>query len=457
MMRVPLPITAFLIVIALWGGTVLGKRGIASSPADWKNAPVTSQVGPSQSGPSQSGRSEPQSEQIESQPVIAPENDSIAGLDVATTNGRFWLGVLAITAVGLTVMMLTSGGAIPPRMDHTVADILHSLPQGVCILDDSGKILMANIAAARLMGESPNRILGRRLSALPWLGHRELQSSDPWNQAASTPVPTAAQWMRYQCGDGPIRTFSVGAVACAHPPDPRTFRTSSHRPNIVVTLQDVTDLERRADDRDKMVALLKQDGVQVRRQNRRLQQLASTDPLTGCLNRRQFFAQFEKIWQSDAGARDAVTVLMIDNDKFKNLNDTYGHGVGDEVLKKVSAWLKQALPQPAMVCRYGGEEFCALLPDCQHDTGIEIAEALRKGVTQIRVDDQPELRVSVSIGVATSTESDQSTRLTPVQLIAKADRRLYEAKNGGRNRVVGKSIDQDTGDETVIEWPASDV
>lgn len=432
-MRVPLPITAFFIVLAIWAGHSMGYHSAsaihATNSGDDKTAGSTIETA---TGDTSSDLSPP---------------------SIEKPNRRLWLGILAVTSIGLTLMMFTNAGRIPPRMDHTVADVLHSLPQGVCILDEGGKILMVNIAAARLMGESPNLLLGRRMSALKWLGHRDLQSNDPWNLASKTPIPVSPQWMRYRCGDGHVRTFAIGATSCAHPPDSRTYQASSRKPNIVVTLQDVTEVERRAEDREKMVAILKQDGVQVRRHNRRLQQLASTDPLTGCLNRRQFFSEFERIWRTDLSILGPITVLMIDNDKFKLLNDTYGHGIGDEVLRRVSAWLRKALPQPALVCRYGGEEFCALLPDCNHDSAMQIAEALREGVSQIKLEDEPEIRVTVSIGVATVANDQQRNTTTPVQMIAEADRRLYDAKNSGRDRVVGAAGTPIVGasDETVVD------
>ena len=99
--------------------------------------------------------------------------------------------------------------------------------------------------------------------------------------------------------------------------------------------------------------------------------LASLDALTGCLNRRAFFERFGSFWQQSHREGVPLSCIMFDNDHFKRVNDTYGHGVGDEVLRKVAAVLRTHHAKDGLVCRYGGEEFCVLLPGVEFEAAIE--------------------------------------------------------------------------------------
>lgn len=431
-MRLPLPIVVFFMILAGWGGWAIRHRDVAAvdqtptvtRPSGQKHLPIAQPV----SEPGDKPVSEPGDK-----PVFEPGDTS--PLTSILHTPVTWAAAAAILGLGL--IFFTGNRSVPARLDQTIADVLHALPQGVVIVDRTGRILAANVAASRLTGIITSRLISRNIGSLRWLRSRHHRIGDPWQIATESPLPVPTQWMRYEVDSGVVRTLAVTATTCVHPPDPQTFRARLTHPCIVVTLADVTDMERRADDRERMVAMLKQDGVKVRRHNRRLKQLASTDPLTGCLNRRQFFGSFEKVWQNPRIRRQGLTVLMIDNDRFKRLNDTYGHAVGDEVLRLVSAFLRKALPEPALVCRYGGEEFCVLLPNCKHGPAMEIAEMLRIGVGNLRVADQPSIQITVSIGVATLDQDNAGSMESPVQMIATADRRLYQAKNAGRDRVQG--------------------
>ena len=130
---------------------------------------------------------------------------------------------------------------------------------------------------------------------------------------------------------------------------------------------------------------------------------------------------------------EPISVLMIDIDHFKQINDRFGHGRGDEILHEVGRRLRETLRGLDAVCRYGGEEFVVLLPRTGHSVAVEIAERIRGTLRQIaRGDDQEPL--TASIGVSTAYGDEPGSYDTD-ELIHRADAALYDAKSGGRDRV----------------------
>ena len=158
---------------------------------------------------------------------------------------------------------------------------------------------------------------------------------------------------------------------------------------------------------------------------------ASTDALTGLPNRR-YFDEFCGLLARRRRADDAVGVLMIDIDKFKVLNDTYGHGTGDEVLRAVAGAIVSAVREDDVPARFGGEEFVVLLRNPGMDVAFEVGERVRTAVSDLDLEAFGVPGVSVSVGVAVSNRADQ-----PIDdLVELADQALYRAKRAGRNRVV---------------------
>jgi diguanylate cyclase (GGDEF)-like protein len=158
---------------------------------------------------------------------------------------------------------------------------------------------------------------------------------------------------------------------------------------------------------------------------------ASIDPLTGMFNRRGFSEATARMIEREADAGRPVSVLIFDIDHFKSINDRFGHPAGDELLKLFATLVTNSLRITDLSGRIGGEEFAALLP-CTMDEAIYAAERVREAFQNcgIAVEDEP-IATTVSIGVAggpARTELDV--------LLAAADTALYQAKRGGRNRVV---------------------
>jgi two-component system, cell cycle response regulator len=162
-----------------------------------------------------------------------------------------------------------------------------------------------------------------------------------------------------------------------------------------------------------------------------ISRMAMTDGLTNLCNRKQLDALLEEEVRRAQRYSRELSLMMIDIDHFKRINDSYGHPVGDSVLIRVAALLGDRLRPSDKLGRYGGEEFCAILPETTLSSAVQIAEALRVVIAEQRivVDQQP-IAVSVSIGAA-----EWSPQMGAMELYRAADQMLYRAKGEGRNRV----------------------
>jgi diguanylate cyclase (GGDEF)-like protein len=161
----------------------------------------------------------------------------------------------------------------------------------------------------------------------------------------------------------------------------------------------------------------------------RLHQAANTDGLTKSYNRRYLFARLaEEIERADREG-STLSVILFDLDHFKSINDTFGHAVGDMVLERSAAIMRQRIRGTDVCGRYGGEEFLVILPSASKATALELAERIRAGI-KAEPWPQPGLQVSISGGVAEHTGAELD------HLLEAADRNLYRAKNTGRDRIV---------------------
>ena len=176
--------------------------------------------------------------------------------------------------------------------------------------------------------------------------------------------------------------------------------------------------------------------LQVQKSNARLAELASTDSLTGAANRRHFMARAGMEVPRSRRSGAALSLLCLDLDHFKQINDRHGHQVGDQVLKSVAAEIQRSLRPPDLLARVGGEEFHVLLPDTTLSQGIEVAERIRAAVEALRIPLQGDtLQVTLSAGCAQLAIDAADLQ----SLIRIGDERLYEAKALGRNQVVAAS------------------
>ncbi|MBN4058849.1 diguanylate cyclase [bacterium AH-315-J04] len=170
--------------------------------------------------------------------------------------------------------------------------------------------------------------------------------------------------------------------------------------------------------------------------NSKLDELATTDELTGLYNRREAMRQLEGIWDSSIRHGETFSCLLMDIDHFKQFNDTYGHAVGDAVLRFVAQSIQKTCRKGEAAFRVGGEEFLVICPRASESEALLAGERLRNVIASntLKVDDQ-ELGVHVSVGVA--TRSDNLNNID--ELLALADTYLYAAKEAGRNCVVAST------------------
>ncbi len=165
----------------------------------------------------------------------------------------------------------------------------------------------------------------------------------------------------------------------------------------------------------------------------RMEQLATIDGLTGLMNHRQFQEAFIRELARADRYRENLSVGMVDIDNFKKINDTFGHLVGDEILKNISRILVESLRSVDICARYGGEEFVFLLPNTDEENARKVAERVRGKVSSsIFTFNDSKIKVTVSIGISTFPGDGRKRE----ELLEKADEAMYQAKHKGRNRVI---------------------
>ena len=176
------------------------------------------------------------------------------------------------------------------------------------------------------------------------------------------------------------------------------------------------------------------DVTQRKLLERELQRLATTDALTDIANRRAFLEQAEQIFKSSQRYQTSFTMLMLDLDLFKAINDKYGHLGGDKVLARFAHTVGLELRDSDVFGRLGGEEFCVLLQQANRDEALNVAERIRQRIQELSFKDPAGdlFTLTVSIGVTNNLEADE--RLA--NLLERADKALYQAKHTGRNKVV---------------------
>ena len=310
-----------------------------------------------------------------------------------------------------------------PVVPDRVRQALDTLSEGLLVLDEHESIVLANQAFARTVDVSQQDLVGRSVGSLPWeYSCVEVRQSMPWTRVLKHNAAQSDQLIRYRMSDGTFRVFSINSSPIE----------SSDARGTLNTIRDVTHIEEHRAELEQMLAMLRTSRDKIRSKNQELEVLANQDALTRCLNRRSLLEGFESVWSDHDSQTHPIACLMIDNDHFKQVNDSYGHQVGDEVLRRVSSVIRDRVPEPSLVCRYGGEEFCVVVPSLSARRAADLAEDVRHAVESLRFEPVPGLRVAVSIGVSTSDLGASD----PQELINQADKCLYVAKGRGRNQVV---------------------
>lgn len=313
---------------------------------------------------------------------------------------------------------------IPER----VRGALDTLTEGVMILDLKGRIMLVNKAFEKLHAKAGRELLGHRASDLDWLNANLDRDTNkhPWSRVLRDNNPVTRESIGIPQENGELRKLLVNVAPI--------FDDRGKSRGCLTTFDDTTLVERMNDDLLQLVEDLQASQAKIEMQNEELQILANHDQLTGCLNRRAFFERGEKVFEDAHKDGLDLCCIMTDIDHFKSVNDTYGHPVGDQVIKLVARILQSSVRPSDLVCRYGGEEFCVLLPGLSMEGAAQIAERIRGGVEEncgrgVRTVEG--MRVTSSFGVSSNNFGGK----TLAELISQADQALYGAKRGGRNQV----------------------
>ena len=214
--------------------------------------------------------------------------------------------------------------------------------------------------------------------------------------------------------------FSVNATPICG--DQKTVR------GMLVTFDDVTAIEEKNTQLEHTVRQLNEAQERVKKQNEELRRMATRDGLTGVFNRRSFQVQFASLFEDSTRTGKPLSLIMVDIDHFKSVNDKHGHAKGDAVLQQVAQFLLEGAGPSDVVARYGGEEFCILLPDSTASAAFQVAEQIRANLSNDQI---AGLDITASFGVCgTETTCDNE-----LQLAHFADEALYFSKRNGRDRV----------------------
>jgi diguanylate cyclase (GGDEF)-like protein/PAS domain S-box-containing protein len=315
--------------------------------------------------------------------------------------------------------------AIPER----VREAFDTLPDGVVVLNNRGRVVLANKAFRVLHPHAGRDLAGEPLSEQRWLAAALMidAASHPWSKCLAGQSSAGDQLIQIPQPVGPpvqvlVNCSPIGDV-------------NGQLRGCLVIFDDVSDVQRTNERLKTALAQLEASRKKVEHQNKQLHALATRDALTGCLNRRAFFEQAEPLFALAVEHGRPLACIMADIDRFKALNDRYGHALGDEVIRQVAALLGTGLRDGDLLGRYGGEEFCIVLPDSTLDQALRVAERLREQVEAqvdagLRVPDPP--TTTCSFGVALLERDDGNLG----GLMNRADQALYAAKHAGRNRVM---------------------
>jgi len=334
-----------------------------------------------------------------------------------------WFGFVSLsslaaftTFLGRALVQLDPNRAVPGRVESA----MNLFSAGVFVLDAKQRIVMANTSAIALVEPEATELIGKQLEDWNWKTGEGWQA--PWKTTLNSGLAVSDQPLTLISHDGTERSL---LVSCA-------FVGDAGRKGVLVTLDDMTMVERQNSELTTMLAQLQESQDVITAQNHELMLLATTDPLTGIANRRTLMERLTENFVSAKRDDLSLSCIMTDIDHFKQVNDNYGHGVGDDVIKAVGAVLQPLCRDVDIVGRYGGEEFVVILPGMDAAEAAEVAEIARQAVFALAEGDQLAIpRLSSSFGVADMTSSPADGDA----LVDNADQALYAAKQGGRNQV----------------------
>jgi len=297
--------------------------------------------------------------------------------------------------------------------------IFEYTPDALFVIDQAGRIVLANAQAETLFGYDRSELIGQpvemlippRFTALH-AGHRTRYMGE----GHSRPMGEASE------------LFALRRDGSEFPVDIMLSPMILHGAHLVLSVvRDITERKAAQDE-------LKRQTTELRRLHAELELLANHDGLTGLYNWRAFYEYAGQMLKTAHRRQENATLLMIDLDHFKQINDRFGHAEGDRVLQAVASTLKAAARENDIVARHGGEEFVVAALGLNEAESLVAAERLRAAVAAI---ENMKTRITASIGIATLAPQAQKLE-TPrllAELLDQADQALYTAKRNGRNQV----------------------
>lgn len=341
----------------------------------------------------------------------------------------FYVPLLIIVIGGLVFYLylrrvlshLDPSQVIPDR----VSTALDTLTEAVMIVDKRGRLMLINDAFKDLHPAAPDAGIGTDISAIDWL-NEHIEGIPPWQQVNNNMPPVKRQPLKIRQSDGKSRHLLVNASPVKDAKD--------QYQGCLVTMQDITAEKVKNAQLVKANSQLQSQKKVIEAKNRELQELANIDQLTGLLNRRAFFDRGEKTQKACCEQLRPLAVIMCDIDHFKSINDNHGHPVGDEAIRMVSSTIARSVRNEDILGRYGGEEFCVVVPDLGTNGAMKLAERIRANIERQAgpgVRSVPGMRITSSFGVAMCAPGTDDL----LQLIEQADQALYESKQNGRNCV----------------------
>lgn len=344
----------------------------------------------------------------------------------------FYIVVLFAALVGFVVNFLflkqslrelDPDAVIPDR----VRNALNILSEGILIVDNDGYIVFSNLAFANKTAMPAEQLVGKNSGDFCWeTEHFKSDKTElPWFRALNGEQISKCVRVKLKNSLKEKYAFSVSVSPIAG--------SGKEVRGALVTFDDMTEIEIKNDELSRTVSRLESSQQEVSKQNKKLQILASRDPLTDLLNRRSFFQGFESLFAEALEEGEELSCVMVDIDHFKLVNDRYGHPEGDKVIKFLSEVLTNSSRSNDLVGRLGGEEFCVVQPGVSSEAAECIADRMRQIIEEGKdTGFCSELKITASFGVASLSNGMNCH----TEMIEQSDKALYFAKESGRNRVV---------------------
>lgn len=286
------------------------------------------------------------------------------------------------------------------------SNIVSYMDEAVVVLDAKYNIMFCNNSVQKIFGHEAKDIVGKKISFL--LPNRVYHSNERMiEDFARSKVKL-------------ISMLQKKVQIYGHHRDGRDFIASVALVNASI-------------DSDEYYGVIIRDISENKKNEEELLRLASTDPLTGVLNRREFRAIAEKEVMRSKRYGRPLSLLIMDIDHFKVINDSYGHAAGDKALQHLTKLCSSSLRTMDVICRWGGEEFVIMLPETGMKGAVVIAERLRSSIEETDfINNNNKIDFTVSVGVSAFKQGDDDID----GVLSRADSSLYMAKENGRNKVV---------------------